>query len=82
MEPTRYLKEVPHLGINKYHSPSYHRINDSDDIYDYLYENIGVSGKHSLQFHQAANSIDNAGKKCINAILIIEICCVLIKDII
>lgn len=63
MEPTRYLKEVPHLGINKYHSPSYHRINNSNNIYDYLYGNVGVSGKHSLPFHQAVNSIDNAGEK-------------------
>ena len=63
MEPTKNIKEVPHLGIYKYHSPSYHRINGSDDIYDYLYGNIGVSGKHSLPFHQAANSIDNAGEK-------------------
>lgn len=63
MEPTRYLKGISHLGINKYHSPSYHRINNSDDIYDYLYGNVGVSGKHSLPFHQAVNSIDNAGEK-------------------
>lgn len=63
MEPTRYLKDISHLGINEYHSPSYHRINNSNNIYDYLYGNVGVSGKHSLPFHQAVNSIDNAGEK-------------------